>query len=328
MQSNGYSTDIYYLKDERQYNESFPYMKHIGLQFQECNLKDFKKNINKYDLIIFNSATSYDLNELLNKYCCTSLEDLKNIKKIFVVHGTKIDNIFKWTGEKGKIVTVMPLQKKIIIKRYKLDSHLVHYILPCYYGYQNLNQNYPAKNIYSITGGIWFKRRKLLELIKLAEKFKNTDFKFKIIGRLENQDDYNIFVEELNKKNLSNKFIFITNPTTKTFINEVRKSKYIFFIKCDNNYFKKKLTGGILDTIGCHVPCIVPSRLAKIYKLKNMLTYDYKFYNVFYKSLSNVFKKSLKLDKISYIKLKNKIFAIYQETDIENNKTMERILKK
>lgn len=204
----------------------------------------FKKkiiNVNEINESIYDAIiilTSGELNQLTPK---------NKIKYILINHenGTVNDNYYN--------ISLTPIVK----------SHT--YILPIYMHNNNNNRN----NQISIIGSLLEHQRDMKNISRLIKNFP----KYVICI-------YTRYIDPEFKNSLSDykNYVLYEKMDTKTMINKIRNSKFIYTADTDN-YSEKGVRGGILTgmvPIGLNnnIPIIMTKKLNTIYNLKGVLEYD------------------------------------------------------
>jgi hypothetical protein len=122
--------------------------------------------------------------------------------------------------------------------------------------------------IFAIQGNIDDKRRNYKSLIGIFEKYRNRDFKIKLIGKGE------IPPYLLPYKN---KIILEANHSFENY-HKCFEDVYVLLALIDDtfehSYFDNQLTSSISYSIGYDIPLLCHKTLNNIYKLKNAIEYE------------------------------------------------------
>ena len=208
-----------------------------------------KEKYNNLSIINKNENCSYDYKINISIYP-KDIEKIKKSKNIFYI-SHRVDSIF---DKFDNVFYLTPL------------NNSKKYIIPNILPYQDLkiNKNQP---IFIVQGNIDIKRKNYKSLIPILEKFKDIDFKIKILGRGK-------IPNELKKYN--NKLIFKRYYRFKDYHKEFLDTFCILPLideSFEHNYFNNTLTSSISYGLGYNLLFLCHYKLKDIYRLKKYVSY-------------------------------------------------------
>ena len=190
---------------------------------------------NEFDFCITTTIYPYMFDELV-KY-------KNNIKYLFICH--TIDDCY---NDWNNVYYHTPLAKR--------------YFIPDFFPFYDKKVSKSIPKVYLIQGSINIKRRNYKCLVDILEKYKNDNFKIRILGKGKELPYLNKFkdkIEFLNNKNFIEYHKFFNDAS---YILPLIDESY------KHEYFSKKYTSSISYGLGYKLPFIAHIKLKKIYPIK------------------------------------------------------------